>query len=114
MLNNLDRIDHDAVGLYRATLKDEESDLGEKGKRMYIGSGVKIKHGSNKGQYGLLGRLSQHVKGNSGANCKMYRYKEKLSIEILVTGKDTAAVSAALFLEAYFIFAEQPEWNVKE
>ena len=89
------------VGLYRAKLQ---------GRIVYVGVASEYKN------RGLRKRLSDYVRpDNRGrdttAGQRLNQYADSLEVDVLVTGKDSAAADSARRLEPGFIFLFQPEWN---
>jgi len=90
-----------SVGLYRAKLG---------GKVVYIGRAVEYSNG------GLRKRLSDYTRDSDSARKHksgqlMNQHSSELSIDVLITGSDSGAVSIAKKLEQYFIGSSSPEWN---
>ena len=90
-----------SVGLYRAKLH---------GKVVYIGRAVEYNNG------GLRKRLTDYVResGSSrgtNSSSNMNRYKDQLSIDVLVVGEGAEAAALTKELEKMLIGKHQPEWN---
>tara|TARA_R110002110_G_scaffold415748_1_gene654847 strand:- start:86201 stop:86584 length:384 start_codon:yes stop_codon:yes gene_type:complete len=91
----------ESAGLYRARLV---------GKIVYIGRAIEISNG------GIRKRLADYTRENDSARkhpsgVKMYKNRASLIIDILETGNDDAAVSAAQNLEPLLVAKYKPEWN---
>lgn len=90
-----------SVGLYRATLDDE---------LVYIGRAIEFSNG------GFRKRLSDYRRSSDSARKhasgqKMYANRDRLTIDVLVTGTNASGVQAAIDLEALLIEKYDPDWN---
>lgn len=90
-----------SVGLYRASLE---------GAVVYVGKATEHANG------GLNKRLRDYTRPNGsarlhGAGPQLYALRERIKIDVLVTGHDAKAAHAADQLERYFINGHPDGWN---
>jgi hypothetical protein len=91
-----------SVGLYRARFQ---------GDVVYLGKAVEHSNG------GLNKRLRDYTRPNpsarlSGAGQRLHELRDRIDIDVLVTGHDAKAAHAAEQLERYFIEKYPDGWNI--